>query len=69
METVKSPDWKNTKSKIKNKFSKLSDSDISSLEGHMDKLPTRLEKVYGYSKEKAKTESEAFTQSMKKKAV
>lgn len=59
-------DWKETKSKIKAKFNKLSDSDIDSLNGHMDQLPSKLEKTYQYDKEKAEKEGKSFTESLKK---
>ena len=59
-------DWKQTKGKIKEKFGKLSDSDIDSLNGHMDQLSSKVEKVYQYDKEKAQRECKAFTDSLKK---
>ena len=36
--TASKNDWKVTKTKLKEKFSKLSDSDIDGLDGHMDQL-------------------------------
>ncbi|MAZ48522.1 MAG: hypothetical protein CME65_08160 [Halobacteriovoraceae bacterium] len=59
-------DWKQTKSKIREKFGKLSDTDIDSLNGHMDQLPAKVEKAYQYDKEKAQRECKAFTDSLKK---
>jgi uncharacterized protein YjbJ (UPF0337 family) len=60
-------DWKETKSKIKAKFGKLSDSDIDGLNGHMDQLPTKVQKAYQYDKAKTDEECKSFTNSLKKK--
>ena len=59
-------DWKETKSKIKSKFGKLSDSDIDSLNGHMDQLSTKVQKAYQYDQSKADQECKTFTDSLKK---
>lgn len=59
-------DWKETKSKIKAKFGKLSDSDIDSLNGHMDQLPSKVQKAYQYDQAKAEQECKTFTDSLKK---
>lgn len=59
-------DWKETKSKIKTKFGKLSDSDIDGLNGHMDQLQVKVQKAYQYDKDKAEQECKAFTDSLKK---
>ena len=64
--TSSTNDWKETKSKIKATFGKLSDSDIDGLNGHMDQLPTKVQKVYQYDKSKAEQECKAFTDSLKK---
>ncbi len=64
--TAEKNDWEETKSKIKAKFGKLSDSDIEGLKGHMDQLPVKIQKVYQYDKVKAEEESKAFTDSLKK---
>ncbi len=59
-------DWKETKGKIKAKFGKLSDSDIDGLNGHMDQLSSKVQKVYEYDKTKAESECKAFNDSLKK---
>jgi len=59
-------DWKETKSKIRTKFGKLSDSDIEGLNGHMDQLSSKVQKVYEYDKEKAEQECKVFNDSLKK---
>lgn len=53
--------WNSIKQKIKAKFGKLNDDEIEKLNGHLDQLPTRIEKLYGYSKDKAKDECKEFT--------
>jgi len=59
-------DWKETKTKIKAKFGKLSDSDIDGLDGHMDKLQGKVQKAYSYDNAKAEQECKSFTDSLKK---
>lgn len=59
-------DWKETKTKIKARFSKLSDSDVDELNGHMDQLPKKVQKAYEYDKAKAQIECKSFTDSLKK---
>lgn len=54
-------DWNNVKQKIKAKFGKLNDAEIEKMNGHLDQLPEKIEKVYGYSKDKAKDECKEFT--------
>ncbi len=66
MMTSSKNDWKETKSKIKTKFEKLSDSDIDGLKGHMDQLPTKVQKAYEYDKSKAEQECKAFMENLKK---
>ena len=64
--TSSKSEWKQTKSKIKAKFGKLSDSDIDGLNGHMEKLPAKVQKAYDYDKVKAEKECKAFNDSLKK---
>ncbi len=59
-------DWKETKSKIKAKFGKLSDSEIDGLNGHMDQLSSKVQKAYQYDRAKAEQECKTFTDSLKK---
>jgi uncharacterized protein YjbJ (UPF0337 family) len=61
-----SNEWKETRSKIKAQFGKLSSSDIDELNGHMEKLSNKVQKTYGYAKPKAEKESKMFTDSLKK---
>ncbi len=60
-------DWSQIKNQIKAKYGKLSDDSIESLRGHMDQLSGKLQSAYGYSKEKADTESTNFASSLQAK--
>lgn len=64
--TATKNDWKETKKKLKTTFGKLSDSEIEGLNGHMDQLSSRLQKVYEYNKLKAEKECKNFNDSLKK---
>jgi uncharacterized protein YjbJ (UPF0337 family) len=61
-------EWKDVKGKIKSKFGKLSDSEIEGLNGHMDKLQSKVKKAYAYTDEKAKQECKNFNESIQKKS-
>lgn len=65
--TASKNDWKVTKTKLKEKFSKLSDSDIDGLDGHMDQLSSKVQKAYSYDKDKADLECKSFNASIAKK--
>ncbi|NCN27633.1 hypothetical protein GW915_08675 [bacterium] len=56
--------WPEVKLKIKEKFSKLSDRDIDGVKGSIDKLTSKVENVYHYTKGKAQTECKPFTASL-----
>lgn len=59
MDTIKGR-WTELKGKIKQEWSKLTDDDLQGVEGNMDEISGRIQKVYGYSKEKAVEEYSAF---------
>lgn len=59
--------WKELKGQIKSKFSKLSDSDIEGLNGHMDQLTSKVQKAYGYDKSRAEQECKTFNKSQEQK--
>lgn len=48
--------WTMLKSKIKEKWSKLTDEDISEINGRKDQLLNKLQKKYGLPKERAEQE-------------
>jgi uncharacterized protein YjbJ (UPF0337 family) len=56
--------WKEVKGQIKSKFGKLNDSEIESLNGHMDRLQNKVQKAYAYTETKAKQECKAFNESL-----
>jgi len=52
--------WKNFKGKVKEKWGKLTDDDLLTIEGHRDQLAGKLQERYGYAKEKAEQEMDEF---------
>ena len=50
--------WSEVKASVRAKFSKLTDSDIEKIEGKMERLVGRLQRRYGYPKEKAEKEAD-----------
>ena len=58
--------WTELKGELKSKWSKLTDSDITAVNGNTEKLIGILQTRYGYSHEKAQTEFEGFIRSPKK---
>jgi len=55
--------WKEIKGGVKEKWGKLTDDDITQIEGKQEKLLGLLQKTYGYSKEKADEEYKHFMKS------
>lgn len=52
--------WKEIKGKLKQQWSKLSDDEIGEMKGSYEELEGILQKNYGYHKEQAKQQIEAF---------
>ena len=52
--------WKQLKGKLKEKWGKLTDDDLTVLEGRAEQLAGILQKRYGYAKEQAEKEAENF---------
>lgn len=52
--------WKQLKGAVKQQWGKLTDDDITSLSGKKDELIGRLQERYGYTKEQASKEADAF---------
>ena len=52
--------WKQLKGDIRMRWNKLTDDDLDMADGAMDKLEGRLQERYGWEKEKAKSEIEAW---------
>ena len=52
--------WKEIKGEVKQKWGKLTDDDLTQIEGKEEQLLGLLQKRYGYAKEKAEEEYKAF---------
>ncbi len=56
--------WVDLKGKIKTKWAKLTDNDIDEAKGNMESIAGKIQKVYGYAKEKAEQEYKDFKASL-----
>lgn len=52
--------WKELKGKVKQKWSNLTDDDLTKIEGKTEELSGILQKKYGYNKERAEHEIDEF---------
>lgn len=52
--------WKEIKGKVKQEWGKLTDDEITQINGSYDQLEGTLQKRYGYAKDQAKQEIENF---------
>jgi uncharacterized protein YjbJ (UPF0337 family) len=52
--------WKQVKGKVKEKWGKLTDSDIAALSGKKDQFVGKLQERYGYSKDQAEREADEW---------
>jgi len=52
--------WKEIKGQVKEKWGKLTDDDLITVEGKVEKLLGILQKKYGYSREKVEKEYSEF---------
>jgi uncharacterized protein YjbJ (UPF0337 family) len=50
--------WKQLKGKIKEQWGKLTDNDLTIINGQQDQLVGKLQERYGYTKEQAEQEVE-----------
>jgi uncharacterized protein YjbJ (UPF0337 family) len=48
--------WNEIKSKIKSKWNKITNEDMSEIDGHYDRMISKIQKRHGYSKEQAERE-------------
>lgn len=60
-------DWNIMKGKIRAKYGKLNDDDLEVIKGNLEELEGRIQKAYGYTKERAKLEYQSFKDSLDKK--
>jgi uncharacterized protein YjbJ (UPF0337 family) len=58
-------EWKQFTGKVKEKWGKLTDDDLTTIAGQRDQMVGILQERYGYSKERAEKELSTFTDSMK----
>ena len=57
--------WKELKGKIRSKWAKLTDDDLENIAGKKDVLLGRLQQHYGFKKDEAEKQVDAFLQSSK----
>ena len=57
-------DWKQLTGKVKEKWGKLTDDDLTAAAGQRDQLLGALQRRYGLAKEKAEKELDEFTKSL-----
>jgi uncharacterized protein YjbJ (UPF0337 family) len=55
--------WKQLKGKVKERCGKLTDDDVTVIEGRKDQLVGRLQQRYGYTREEAEREANDFCSS------
>jgi uncharacterized protein YjbJ (UPF0337 family) len=53
--------WKQIKGSIKEQWGKLTDDDLTQLEGHSDQLAGRLQERYGLAREEAERQAREFS--------
>lgn len=53
-------DWKQLKGKIKEKWGKLTDDELNTIEGNRDRLAGKLQEKYGIAKEEAEKQLHEF---------
>jgi len=61
--------WKEIKGGVKEKWGKLTDDDLTQVEGNIEKLLGLLQQKYGYAKDKAEQEYKDFIGRYKERAV
>ncbi len=52
--------WKEYKGQVKTQWGKLTDDDVDVVNGRREELEGRLQKSYGYAKDKARTEVDGW---------
>ena len=52
--------WKEIKGKIRQQWGKLTDDDVSKMQGSYEELEGKLQSTYGYQKDQTKKEIDAF---------
>ena len=62
-------DWKQLTGKVKEKWGKLTDDELTMIAGKRDQLIGFIQERYGYEKEQAEKELNEFTLGLKPQAV
>lgn len=57
-------DWKQFKGQVKQKWGKLTDDDLTTINGKREELVGRLQERYGFEKEAAERELDNFTRTL-----
>jgi uncharacterized protein YjbJ (UPF0337 family) len=57
--------WKEVKGKVKEKWGKLTDDDLTAINGQRDQLEGRLQQRYGYAKDQARKDVDTWFSSLK----
>lgn len=52
--------WEEVKGKVKAKWGKLTDDELTEIQGNAQKLSGKLQKLYGYKRDKAEQEVDEF---------
>jgi uncharacterized protein YjbJ (UPF0337 family) len=58
-------DWKQFTGKVKEKWGKLTDDDLTTIAGKRDQLAGLLQQRYGYAKDQVEKELDEFTKALK----
>jgi len=56
--------WTEIKGKIKTQWAKLNDDDLETVKGNLDQLAGKIQQIYGYGKEQAESEFNAFKKTL-----
>ena len=57
--------WKEVKGKVKEKWGKLTDDDLTAINGQRDQLEGRLQQRYGYAKDQARKDVDSWFSTLK----
>ena len=57
-------EWKNFKGKVREKWGKLTDSDVDNIGGKKDRLVGRLQERYGTAKDKIEAEVDEWSRGL-----
>jgi uncharacterized protein YjbJ (UPF0337 family) len=57
--------WKEVKGKVKEKWGKLTDDDLTAINGQRDQLEGRLQQRYGFAKDQVRKDVDTWFSSLK----